>query len=92
MAYWEMHGYYLSEEYEDISQNLISPDVSFFLNIPVEIYFEKQNQFDKRTIKAFHDLYIKYAVENKGIIISLLLPERAIQARIIYETKHILNL
>ena len=77
----------------EISKTIIKPNISFFLNIPVEEASEvlkqspdeRETNIDLELQKTLHDLYIDFARENNGIIVSAILPENSCYERIIFE-------
>ena len=83
----------------EIAKSILQPDVAFFLNITVDEAIrrvrerpeEKDRYIDIQLQKKLHDLYIKIARENSGVIISTLLPEDTCFKRISYEVGMILD-
>lgn len=82
----------------EVAKFICKPDISFFLNVPVDIAVErvksrpkeKNRLIDMSFQKKLHDLYIEIARENSGIIVSTLLPEDTSFERILLETKRII--
>lgn len=87
------------EKIYEIAKPIIKPDISFFLNLPVDEAIARmkkehngrENDIDVEFQKKLHDIYIDLAKKNNGIIVSTLLPENSCYKRIEFEvTKNII--
>lgn len=83
----------------EIAKFIQKPDVSFFLNVPVENAIarvrarpeEKDRYIDIELQKKLHDLYVNIARENQGIVVSTILSEDTCFERILLEVKKIVE-
>ena len=83
----------------EIAKSIQKPDVSFFLNVPVENAIarvrarpeEKDRYIDIELQKKLHDLYVNIARENHGIVVSTILSEDTCFERILLEVKKIVE-
>lgn len=83
----------------EIAKSIRKPDVSFFLNVPVEDAIarvrerpnEKDRYIDVELQEKLHDLYVDIARENQGIVISTILPEDVCFERILLEVKKVVG-
>jgi len=83
----------------EIAKSIRKPDISFFLNVPVEDAIarvrerpeEKDRYIDVELQKKLHDLYLSIAHENQGIVVSTILPEDVCFEKILFEVKKIVG-
>ncbi len=84
----------------EIAKSIRKPDISFFLNVPVEVAAsrvrerleEKDRYIDVELQKKLHDLYLSIARDNQGVVVSTILPEDSCFERILLEVKKVVGL
>lgn len=82
----------------EVARFIPKPDVSFFLNLPVENAIarvrkrpeEKDRYIDIELQKKLHDLYLNIANENEGVVISTTIPEDICFEMILSEVEKII--
>ena len=83
----------------EIAKSIRKPDISFFLNVPVEEAIarvrerseEKDRYIDVELQKKLHDLYVGIARENQGVVISTILSEDVCFERILLEVQKVVG-
>ena len=84
----------------EIAKSIRKPDISFFLNVPVEDadsrvrerLEEKDKYIDVELQKKLHDVYLSIARDNQGVVVSTILPEDSCFERILLEVKKVVGL
>ena len=85
-----------NDQIQSLSEAFLNPDLAIFLNLPIECASDKNsnaenNNCDFKFEKKIHDLYIKIAREYNGMIISALLPEDILNARLAWEVNKVIR-
>lgn len=92
-------GYGNDEWIYEISESIVKPDISFFLDVPVDIAVsrvrkraaEKDRYIDMELQYKLRELYIEICKINGGILISTEQPPEATYSQIINEIKKVLE-
>lgn len=85
-----------NDQIQSLSEAFLNPDLAIFLNLPIECASDKNsnaenNNCDFKFEKKIHDLYIKIAREYNGMIISALLPDDILNARLAWEVNKVIR-